>query len=65
METNHVTEFMLAVRLTHGLLYIWTELLSIFLADMRRELGTQITPWGWIFWTLIFYDPKKFTSRSI
>ena len=25
----------------------------------------QITPWGWIFWTMIFYHLKKFTSRSI
>ena len=47
---------------------MWTELLSIFVwwsAHMRLELGTQITPWGWIFWTLLFYNFKKFTSRSI
>ena len=25
----------------------------------------QITSWGWIFWTMIFYNLKKFTSRSI
>ena len=25
----------------------------------------QITPQGWIFWTMIFYNLKKFTSRSI
>ena len=30
-------------------------------AYMRRELGTQITPRG----TTIFYNLKKFTSRSI
>ena len=30
-----------------------------------EELGTQITPWGWIFWTMIFFNLKKFTSRSI
>ena len=29
------------------------------------NLGTQITPQGWIFWTMIFYNLKKFTSRSI
>ena len=23
---------------------------------MRREVGTQITPQGWIFWTMIFYN---------
>ena len=23
------------------------------------ELGTQITPWGWIFWTMIFYNLKN------
>ena len=28
-------------------------------------LGTQITPQGWIFWTIIFHNLKKFTSRSI
>ena len=28
------------------------------------ELGTKITPRGWIFWTKIFYNLKKFTSRS-
>ena len=25
----------------------------------------QITHRGWIFWTMIFYNLKKFTSRSI
>ena len=25
----------------------------------RRELETQITPWGWIFWTMIFYNLKN------
>ena len=45
----------------HGHLYIWTELLPNFFlwsAHMRRELGTQITPRGWIFWTIIFYHQK-------
>ena len=45
----------------HGLLYIWAELMSIFFwwsAHMRRELGTQITPQGWIFWTKFFYHQK-------
>ena len=35
--------------LNHGLLYIWTELLSNFFggsAHMRQELGTQMTPGG-------------------
>ena len=27
--------------------------------------ATLITPQGWIFWTMIFYNLKKFTSRSI
>ena len=27
--------------------------------------ANQITPRGWIFWTMIFYNLKKFTSRSI
>ena len=38
--------------LMHGLLYIWTELLSIFLSwfsHTRREFGTQITPQGGFF----------------
>jgi hypothetical protein len=26
---------------------------------MRRELWTQITPRGWIFWTMIFYNLKN------
>ena len=25
----------------------------------------QITPRGWIFWTMIFYNLKNITSRSI
>ena len=43
-------------RVNLGLLNIWTELLSIsfsWFSHMRREIGTQITPWGWIFWTII------------
>ena len=44
----------------HGILNIWTELLPIFSwsAHMRRELGTQILPREWIFWTMIFYNLK-------
>ena len=26
---------------------------------MRREIGTQITPQGWIFWTMIFLNLKN------
>ena len=29
------------------------------------KMPTQITPLGWIFWTMIFYNLKKLTSRSI
>ena len=50
--------------------FLW--LATDFLIDGRRigclegprittgglELGTQITPWGWIFWTIIFYHQK-------
>ena len=46
----------------HRLLNIWTELLSISFSrfsHMKREIGTQITPWGWIFWTIIFYNLKN------
>ena len=53
--------------LTHGLLNIWTELLSIIFswsAHMRREIGTQITrPANYTlrvdFWTMIFYNLKN------
>ena len=34
-------------------------------AHMRLKFVTKITPQGWIFWTMIFYHLKKFTSRSI
>ena len=29
------------------------------------ELGTGIAARGWILWTMIFYNLKKFTSRSV
>ena len=29
------------------------------------KMPPQITPRGWIFWTMIFYNLKKFRSRSI
>ena len=44
------------------ILYIRTELLSIFFSwfsHVRREPWTHITPWGWIFWTIIFYNLKN------
>ena len=39
----------------------------IFFEKMTTGEGKrpQITPRGWIFWTVIFYNLKKFTSRSI
>ena len=52
----------------HGLLNIGTELLSMLFSwsvHMRLKFGTKITPWGWIFWTMTFFNLKKFTSRSI
>ena len=56
----------LDTKVGHGLLYIWTEQLSIFLAvHMRLKFGTKITPKGWIFLTMIFFKLKKFTSSSI
>ena len=50
----------------------WVGLATDFLIDGRRigclegpritagglGLGTQITPWGWIFWNIIFYHQK-------
>ena len=47
---------------THGLLNIWTELLSIVFswsAHIRQEIRAQITPRRWIFWTMIFYNLKN------
>ena len=38
-------------------------LFELVLAEYKK--APQITPWGWIFWTMIFYNLKKFTSRSI
>ena len=32
---------------------------------MRRELGNQITPRGWIFWPMIFYNLKKIIVQKI
>ena len=55
--------------LTHGqALLLDSDLAPLF--QFKRTswgllLGTQITPRGWIFWTMIFYNLKKFTSRSI
>ena len=60
--------YVLLCILQHGLLDIWTELLSIFFswsAHMRRELGTKLHPGGVICRTMIFYKQKKFKSRSI
>ena len=31
----------------------------------RKKKVPQITTRGWVFWTMIFYNSKKFTSRSI
>ena len=54
-------------RSRHGLLYIWMELLSIFFVICPHEAGTWDPNYtlGWIFWTMIFDNLKKFTSRSI
>ena len=35
-----------------------------FLRSVQHE-GTQITPRGWLFWTMIFYNLIKLTLRSI
>ena len=51
----------------HGHLHTGQLSCHFFLTSDQRGLvlGTQIKPWGWIFWTMIFYTLKKFTSRSI
>ena len=46
----------------------WTARLSFFSYKWPiwgLLLGTQITPQGWLFWTMIFYNLKKFTLKSI
>ena len=54
-----------------GILYRcrWTEHSADFFFEKMTNGGgkkiPQITPQGWIFWTMIFYNLKKFTSRSI
>ena len=56
-----------------GLLYRWTEHSADFFLK-KLPLGSnsgggkkapQITPRVWDFWTMIFYNLKKLTSRSI
>ena len=49
----------------HGLLYKWTELQSNFFYRFSHMRRTQITPRGWIFWTKIFCQGKKFRLRPI
>ena len=52
----------------HGQSLYWTAKSSFFSGKWPAwgwELETQITPQGWIFWTMIFYNLKRFTSRSI
>ena len=52
---------------THPL-YRWTEHSADFFPKITtegRKMATKITPRGWIFWTMMFYHLKKFTSRSI
>ena len=54
-----------AAGLRQGLLYRWTEhSADFFLKKLPLGEGKrppQITPQGWIFWTMIFYNLKKFT----
>ena len=55
--------------LLQGLLYRWTEhsadFLFFWITTGGGEKAPQITPRGWIFRTMIFYNLKKFTSKSI
>ena len=54
-----IVEFLKIVTSNHiTWVYPWT----IF---TTQQLFCQITDRGWIFWTMIFYNLNKFTSRSI
>ena len=56
------------IYIIQGLLYRWTVHLADFPflnSDWGRKKGPQITPPGFIFWIMIFYNLKKFRSRSI
>ena len=46
--------------------YIATQLIYFYqISTGGGKKAPQITPWGWIFWTMIFLDLEKITSRSI
>ena len=52
-------------RLRQGLLYKWTEhSADLFFEIISGKKAPQITLREWIFWSMIFYDLKKFISRS-
>ena len=56
------------IYIIQGLLYRWTVHLADFPflnSDWGRKKGPQITPPGFIFWIMIFYNLKNFRSRSI
>ena len=49
----------------HGLLYIWTDLLSIFsqlICPHEAQDWDKITPWGWIFRIMTFLILKSSQS---
>ena len=48
-------------------IYRWTEHSADYfqMSTGGWKEGPKITPLGWIFWTMIFYNLEKFTSRSI
>ena len=64
--TIHKTQCLM-IELEQGLLYRWTEHSADFfkMATGGGKKALQITPRGWIFWTMIFYNLKKFRSKSI
>ena len=62
VSLNIIQECCRVNRLTHGLLYIWTELLSIFLLIFPHEAGTwdpNYTPGVDLFW------PRTTTRRVV
>ena len=64
LRNNYLTFFPLGaifiLRKAWTSLYMDRTAVKFFLVDptahIRRKFGTKITPWGWIFWTMNFFN---------